>query len=313
MVSLRTRGGTEVREVRLWISDKALRGRVDACLGEEVGTTTSEAATANAVVLPPEQCDVDVLKLLADGALVQLTTSGIDALPPGARLRADLTWASAKDAFAGPVAEHVLMLILASLRDVKRDARASSWGPSHGKSLFGRRVTVVGGGAIARSLARLLQPFEVLLTVVRAGGGAVPFAERTTRDLLGGLAKAEVVVLALPLTDATRNLLNASVLSHLAPSTVIVNVSRGAIIDTDALVSALDAGRLGFAALDVVEPEPLPTDHPLWNHPRALVTPHTANPPLVAQERLVELVVDNVRRWAFGERLRNPFNPLKGY
>ena len=301
-----------MRTVRLWIADQHLREGVRTS-SPEAGLVAAADDGANVAVLPPDHCTSDALAPLPPGALVQLVTSGLDALPPSARSRRDLAWASAKDAFADPVAEHALMLTLAALRDVKRDARAARWGVSHGSSLLGCRVTVVGAGAIAQSLARLMQPFRVQLTVVRAREEPVSWAHRTTRDLVSGVRDAEVVVLALPLTGATHKLVDAFVLSRLAPSAVIVNVSRGGVIDTEALVSALDAGHLGFAALDVVDPEPLPPQHPLWDHPHALITPHTANPPTMAHERLVELVVDNARRWAAGEPIRNRFDPAAGY
>jgi phosphoglycerate dehydrogenase-like enzyme len=286
---------------------------VEASVSDVPVVSVSTAAAANAALLMPDQCDASVLGALESGALVQLTTSGLDRLPPSAARRPDLVWASAKDAFADPVAEHALMLILASLRDLKRDARASTWGTQHGDTLMGRRVTIVGAGPIAASLARLLVPFRVTLTVVRARGGDVRYADRTTLDVVEGVRDADVVVLALPLTSTTNGFVDRSVLSHFEPSAILVNVSRGAIVETDALVWALDAGRLRFAAMDVVDPEPLPDRHALWDHPRAVITPHTANPPEVMRPRLAELLIDNARRWCRGEPIRNRFDPDEAY
>jgi phosphoglycerate dehydrogenase-like enzyme len=294
--------------VRIWITDAELRRAVDSMSHPSV-RTVSTAEGADAAVLTPQQCDADLLASFASGALLQLTTSGLDGLPPSAAQRSDLVWASANDAFADPVAEHALMLILASLRDVKLDARAVTWGAQHGDTLFGRRVTIVGAGSIAESLARLLAPFRVQLTIVRGSGGEVPYADRTALDIVEGVIDADVVVLALPLTRSTHGLVDQHLLSHFAPHAVLVNVSRGAIIETHALLAALDAGRLRCAAMDVVDPEPLPDGHPLWDHPRAVITPHTANPPSVRRHRLSELVVDNSLRWARGQALRNRFHP----
>jgi phosphoglycerate dehydrogenase-like enzyme len=213
---------------------------------------------------------------------VQLPWAGVDSFAELLRRHRDdgRLWTSAKGAYAQPVAEHALALALAVLREFPRRARAGEWDvDERGRSLYGADVVIVGAGGIAVELLRLLAPFRVHATVVRRADAAVPGAQRTvTTDRLADvLGTAEVVFVVAALTDATRGLIGADELAALPPDAVLVNVARGALVDTDALVAALRSGRLGGAGLDVTEPEPLPPGHPLWDAPNCLVTPHVAD------------------------------------
>ncbi|GAA2022796.1 D-isomer specific 2-hydroxyacid dehydrogenase family protein [Agromyces tropicus] len=213
---------------------------------------------------------------------VQLPWAGVDAFSGLlARHRGDgRTWTSAKGAYAQPVAEHALALTLAVLRELPRRVRATGWeADERGRSLYGARAVIVGAGGIAVELLRLVAPFDVRATVVRRADAPVPGAARTlTFDRLHeALADAEVVVVAAALTAETRGLLGASAFAAMPDGAVLVNVARGAVVDTDALVAALASGRLAGAGLDVTEPEPLPSGHPLWRASNCLVTPHVAD------------------------------------
>jgi phosphoglycerate dehydrogenase-like enzyme len=119
------------------------------------------------------------------------------------------------------------------------------------------------------------------------------------------LARTDCLVLCCPLTEETRGLVGEAEFTTLSSDAVLVNVARGAVVETDALVSALRRGRIGGAALDVTDPEPLPDDHPLWGFDDVLVTPHTAGATPEYYERLADLVADNVRRIGDGRQLRN--------
>jgi phosphoglycerate dehydrogenase-like enzyme len=244
---------------------------------------------------------------------VQLPFAGVerftDVLDPA------LTWTCAKGVYADPVAEHALALALAGLRSLPTRARARSWGEQAATTLYGAEVVVLGAGGITASLLGLLQPFRCTTTVVRRSGEPVEGATRTvaTDRLDEVLGDALVVVLALALTPQTRHVIGGPQLAAMRDDAWLVNVARGAHVDTDALVHALREQRIGGAALDVTDPEPLPDGHPLWDLPNCLVTPHTANPWQTAQPLLAERIADNVRRDQAGEQLAGLVDLDAGY
>ncbi len=246
---------------------------------------------------------------------VQLPSAGVDDFASAGVLRDDVTWTSAKGAYARPVAEHALALTLAGLRHLPERARARTWGEPKGATLHGATVVVVGAGGIARELLRLLEPFAARTVVVRRRPDPVPGADRTTTSahLVNELGAADVVVLAAALTERTRAVVGARELAAMKPGAVLVNVARGPLVDTDALVEALAAGRIGAAALDVTDPEPLPDGHLLWSQPRVLVTPHTADTPEMVEPLLQERITQNVRRFLAGDPLEGVVDAGAGY
>ncbi|MGW8564800.1 D-isomer specific 2-hydroxyacid dehydrogenase family protein [Isoptericola sp. NPDC055881] len=247
---------------------------------------------------------------------VQLPSAGVDSYADDGLLASPgITWTSAKGAFARPVAEHALALTLATLRRLPQRARARSWGSQAGTSLFGADVLVLGAGGIARTYLDLLVPFGTRNVVVRRRAEPVPGAERTvTADHLHAeLARADVVVVAAALTTQTRALIGAAELAAMKPGAVLVNIARGGLVDTGALVAALASGHLGGAALDVTDPEPLPDGHPLWDLPTALVTPHTADTQEMVEPLLRARVEENLRRFVAGEDLDGVVDPVAGY
>jgi phosphoglycerate dehydrogenase-like enzyme len=227
----------------------------------------------------------------------------------------DRLWTCGKGVYADPVAELVLALALAGLRGVTTYARASQWEPPIGRNLQGARVTVLGGGGIAQSLLRLLQPFDCHVTVVRNrvqpmdGADDVLEADRYADALPG----ADVVVLALALTPETEGIISATELSLMEPHAWLINVARGKHIVTDDLVVALRSGAIGGAALDVTDPEPLPAEHILWTLPNCIITPHVGNTPAMAMPLLAERITANVKRFAEGEELIGPVDVDLGY
>ena len=244
---------------------------------------------------------------------VQLPFAGVerfaDVLDPS------LTWACAKGVYADPVAEHALALTLAGLRSLPERARARSWGEQSATTLYGAEVVVLGAGGITSSLLELLAPFRCTTTVVRRSGEPVGGATRTvgTDRLDEVLGEALVVVLALALTEQTRHVIGAAQLRAMREDAWLVNVARGAHVDTGALVAALQEREVGGAALDVTDPEPLPDGHPLWDLPNCIVTPHTANPWQTAQPLLAQRITDNVRRDLAGEPLTGLVDLDAGY
>ena len=250
---------------------------------------------------------------------VQLPWAGVDAFASVLRRHAhreDLLWTSAKGAYAEPVAEHALVLTLSLLRLVRKRVTARSWATEpEGRSLYGRRVVIVGAGGIAREFLRLLAPFECETVVVRRSADPVPEADRTvTTDALHDeLRSADVVLLAAAMTDETAQLIGAEELALLPQTAVLVNIARGPMVDTDALVAALREERLWGAGLDVTDPEPLPDGHPLWSEPRAVVTPHQADTPEMTAPLLAERIRLNVRALGGEGEFVGVVDPVAGY
>ena len=241
-----------------------------------------------------------VLERHPDVTWVQLPWAGVDAFAPLLeRFRGDgRVWTSAKGAYAQPVAEHALMLALALLRELPRRVEASAWNADErGRSLYGAEVVIIGAGGIAVELLRLLDPFGVRATVVRRRPAPVPGAYRTvaTSGLGDALERAEVVFVAAALTNESRGLVGAGEFARMPPGTVLVNVARGGLVDTGALVEALLSGRMGGAGLDVTDPEPLPEGHPLWSAPNCIITPHVADTDSMTVPLFAERVRRNVR------------------
>ena len=246
---------------------------------------------------------------------VQLPQAGVERAFQAGVVARQRQWTSAKGAFAEPVAEHALALILAGLRQLKVRARARTWGQPAGESLFGQPVTVVGAGGIATVLLRLLEPFGTPVTVVRRQAEPVAGAARTVGvdRLTEALAGARAVVLTVALTPQTRGLIGRAELAAMESDGWLVNVARGGVVDTEALVEALHAGQIGGAALDVTDPEPLPAGHPLWDLPNCLITPHTADTEEMTEPLLARRIAENVRRLAAGQALVGLLNPDLGY
>ncbi|HTX26184.1 MAG TPA: D-isomer specific 2-hydroxyacid dehydrogenase family protein [Streptosporangiaceae bacterium] len=246
---------------------------------------------------------------------VQLPQAGVERVFGAGVIDHERRWTSAKGAYADPVAEHALALVLAGLRLLKVRAQARSWGEPAGASLFGQPVTVVGGGGIATVLLRLLEPFGNPVTVVRRQAVPFPGAARTLGPgrLAEALAGARAVVLAPALTPQTRGMIGAAELAAMEPYAWLINVGRGGLVDTGALVHALRAGQIGGAGLDVTDPEPLPDGHPLWDLPNCLITPHTADTEEMTRPLLAVRIAENVRRLTAGQELIGQVDPDLGY
>ena len=246
---------------------------------------------------------------------VQLPMAGIERIAEAGLLDHRRRWTSAKGAYAEPVAEHALALLLAGLRYLPERARAHSWGKPAALSLFDQPVTIVGGGGIATALVSLLQPFRAPVTIVRQRPEPVPGATRTVgpERLHEVLAGARAVVLALALTPRNRGMIGRKELELMDGQAWLVNVARGGLVDTDALVDALRSRAIGGAALDVTDPEPLPDGHPLWDLPNCLITPHTADTEEITEPLLAGRIAENIRRLANEQELTGRVDPDLGY
>ena len=227
----------------------------------------------------------------------------------------DVVWTCAKGTYAQQVAEMALGLAIAGLRELPERARATSWGGQAGISLYDQPVTILGGGGITEELLRLLAPFRVHATVVRKTSRPVEGADRTVgpEELHSVLPGALVVFVALALTPETVRVISGNELAMMRPDAWLVNIARGRHVDTDALVTYLTERRIGGAALDVTDPEPLPDGHPLWSLPNCLITPHVANTEKTAPPFLAARIKENVERFVAGMPLVGTVDTAAGY
>lgn len=238
--------------------------------------------------------------------VIQLPTIGYDyalaSVPDGVWL------CNAAGVHEQSTAELTVGLIIASGRGIDRASRDMStgrWDHRRGRSLQGKRVLILGAGPVGQAIAAGLSPLGCTVTLMgRTARGGIA----GTDDLPAVLPTMDVVVLAVPLTDRTRGMVDDAFLATMRDDALLVNVARGPVVVTDALTEQVGRKRL-FAALDVTDPEPLPADHPLWRSERVLITPHVGGDsdafPILART----LIEDQVHRWRKGLDLRNVIVP----
>lgn len=266
------------------------------------------------VVLPYARgYDGDAVRALPHLATVLTQTTGYDGVAETVGDGPAIVTAAGVHAAA--TAELAVGLILASLRGIDvaaRDQVHQRWRPERRRSLADRRVLLVGVGGIGEQIARRLEPFEVTLSRVAAHArtderGAV----HGTDELVALAGDHDVLVVITPLTSDTHHLVDATVLAALPDGALVVNVARGAVVDTDALTAEVTAGRL-HAALDVVDPEPLPAGHPLWSAPNALITPHVGGNASAFEPRIVAHLRHTFEQLVRGEEPANQVRRAAG-
>ena len=255
----------------------------------------------------------EVLRAHQHLAWVQLPFAGIENFV--VHLDDERIWTSGKGVYAEPVAELCMAFLLGGLRHVIGYSRVREWTVDHGRYLLGGNIVIVGGGGITASLVRMLQGFNTHITVVRRHDTPLPGVQRvvTQAHLHEVLPAADAVVLACALTPETMGLIGARELQLMKHDAWLVNVGRGRLVVTDDLVVALRDQRIGGAALDVTDPEPLPTQHPLWTFDNCLVTPHIGNTRAMAVPLLSERVATNCRLFAAGQPLVGVVDVGLGY
>jgi phosphoglycerate dehydrogenase-like enzyme len=241
---------------------------------------------------------------------VQTLSAGTDHVEPGLRhLPAGALLCNARGVHEASTGELALALILASLRGIPGFVRAQDRGEWRGgfhPALADRNVLIVGYGAIGAAIEDRLVPFEVarVARVARSGRTTARGPVHPLTDLPALLPDADVVVLSTPLTQTTRHLVDADFLARMKDGALLVNVARGPVVDTGALLAELESGRL-TAALDVTDPEPLPARHPLWQAPGVLISPHVGGPTSAFLPRAKRLLVDQLNRFVNREPLGN--------
>jgi phosphoglycerate dehydrogenase-like enzyme len=243
---------------------------------------------------------VDRLGELEHLRVIQVLSAGTDWIED--RVPAGVTLCSARGARDAPVAEWVLAALLGASSGLLECARERRWHSRHLADLGRWNVLVVGMGSIGRLVEKRLQAF---------GARVVGVVSRPRDDLHGIdelaelLPAADAVVLLTPLTDSTRNLIDAAMLARMPDGAVLINAARGPVVDSDALLAEVQSGRLR-AVLDVTDPEPLPDEHPLWRARGVLaVTPHIAGDSAAGHDRAAELAGQQLARWLAGQPLEN--------
>ncbi|MFE1879974.1 2-hydroxyacid dehydrogenase [Streptomyces diastatochromogenes] len=249
---------------------------------------------------------VPLLPGLPSLRVVQSLSAGVEDVLP--HLPVGVTLCNARDVHSTSVAEHAVALTLGSLRgipDFVRAQDAQRWSPGFRLALADRTVLLLGYGSIGAAVEARLTPFECsVLRVARTARQTSQGPVHAMEELPSLLPRADVVVLTLPLTEATRGLVDARFLARMKDGALLVNIGRGPVVDTRALVGEVQAGRLG-AALDVTDPEPLPPGHPLWTTPNTLISPHVAAHTSAFRPRALALVRAQLARYTAGEPLAN--------
>lgn len=243
-----------------------------------------------------------VLAALPRLSVIQLLSAGVDAwlpLVPDA-----VTLCNGRGVHGGSTAELAVAGILSLVRRLPHflaEQSAARWSKEATDDIDGKRLLVIGAGDIARRVAAALEVFGATTTFV---GRSARDGVRGMDELPGLLPEADIVVVAVPLTDATQRLVDADFLAALPDGAILANIARGGIVDTDALLAELAAERL-HAFLDVTDPEPLPSEHPLWRAPNVVITPHIGGGTHGWQRRGYRLVREQIARYVAGEPLQN--------
>jgi phosphoglycerate dehydrogenase-like enzyme len=256
---------------------------------------------------------------------VQVSSAGVDRyLGIKPLMENDALVMTNSRAVHGPaIADHAMAMLLSLTRNLNyygQNQKQAKWarGGGAGKSiaLQGKTMLVVGLGGIGTEIAQRANGFSMKVIGTRRSDRPSPgYIKRVgkPKDLLAMLPEADVVVLAVPLTDETKNMLNTAAFDAMKPGAYLINIARGKVVNTDALMKALKSGRLAGACLDVTDPEPLPADHELWKQANVIITPHVASHSEVTNKRRSALLVENLRRFGAGEPLLNVVDKKAGY
>lgn len=251
---------------------------------------------------------------------VQVPFAGVDEMLDVMR-DSGVRWSNAAGVYDRTVAESAIGLLLAQLHSHKRVTRAASWSvrdeaEAHTSFLFeDSTVAIIGAGGIGAKLIEMLSGFGPRIIAVNRSGDEVEGADETVAatDVAEVWPRADYFFLLAPLTEETKGMVNAEVLHAMPSHAVVINVGRGPLVDTDALVAALDAGEIAGAGLDVTDPEPLPDGHPLWENPDCIITPHLANPPYSVRKRIGAHTVRVAAAVAAGKDIPTEVDLERGY
>ena len=249
---------------------------------------------------------------------VQLTGAGVDNFLTPAVLAHPARITNAR-IHGQPIAEHLfgmLLMLTRQLHIAYQQQQAHEWRRTTPmQTLQGKTLGLLGLGAIGSSCVAIAQAFNMSVIALRRTGKPFPGVEHIYQpdELSVMLPQCDILMLTLPLTDATKHIIGAEEFSLMKPSSLIFNIGRGQLIDTTALLAALQNGGIAGAGLDVTDPEPLPAEHPLWNLPQVLITPHYAGAFPDYAEQAAAIFLENLAHFIAGEALCSEVNKQLGY
>jgi D-2-hydroxyacid dehydrogenase (NADP+) len=264
------------------------------------------AETADALIGHQFQFDEDLLRRATRLRWIQSLTAGTELILQLSGLRPEVILTSTRGMHGPQMSELVFLQMLALLRDfprMQRNQAAGLWERWPQPLLWGKTLVIVGVGAIAEGLAPRCKAFGMtVIGISESARKPAGFDEIIGRkDLKRGAALADFLVLIVPHTPKTENLIDAAVIAAMKPSAYLINVARGGVLDEDALRAALHEKRLAGAALDVFRERPLPPNHPLWREPKIIITPHIGGMSDIYLDQAYPIVRDNLRLFLAGE------------
>ncbi|MCV7149900.1 D-2-hydroxyacid dehydrogenase [Mycolicibacterium pyrenivorans] len=261
----------------------------------------------------------DVWDRATDLEWIHITAAGVDTLLFDDLRASEVVVTNARGVFDRPLAEYVLGAVLAHAKDSRTSfdlQRRHEWRHRETRAITGATALVVGTGGIGRETARLLRAAGM---VVRGAGRRAVAEDPDFGEIIDSATLSahagwcDHLILAAPLTPATRGLVDAAVLAAMKPDAHLVNIARGPMVDEAALLAALTEGEIGGATLDVFDTEPLPADHPLWDAPNVTITAHMSADVVGWRDVLAAQFAANARRWLAGEPLHNVVDKALGY
>lgn len=251
---------------------------------------------------------------------IHTSSAGVDPLLCPEFLSRDIVLTCGKGHAVGTLlAEHAFALTLALTRGIASCARMKAWGRNSGagrgvSELRGRTMGIVGFGGVGLALARRARAFDMdVVAVKRTPSDGAPEGVTLWGRLNDLLARSDIVVITVPLTEETRGLFDRKTFERMKPTAILVNVGRGEVVDTAALIDALRDNKIAGAGLDVFEQEPLPDDSPLWGMENVVITPHIAGNSPDRSGRNLETVLENLRRFIQGQPLIGVVDKIAGY
>ncbi|HTD64421.1 MAG TPA: D-2-hydroxyacid dehydrogenase [Verrucomicrobiae bacterium] len=250
---------------------------------------------------------------------LQSTSAGIGQMVKRVGLdQTDITFTTASGVHARPLADFCLMAMLMFAKNyvwMERDKKAKRWERYCGEELTGKTLAIVGVGRVGQEVARHGKRMDMRVTGIRRSDAPMPDVDKVfdRAELQSMLRDADFLVLAAPHTPETEGIIGEAELAVMKPTAVLINIGRGALVDEDALIRALQQKRLAGAALDVFREEPPPPDSPLWDMPNVIVSPHSASTVTQENARITEIFCENLRRYLNGEPLRNVLDKKKLY
>ena len=299
-----------------------MKADIDSAGHQEVDSIDQAQVYINTTPDPQE-----IPKMPANIEFVQHCFTGVNQLIDAGVITDDgVPWCNAAGAFAQPVAESALGLLLSQAHHHKRFALEATWDGAREidesqawlytpKGHTPKKVAIFGAGGIGQELISMLQPFGVHITAVNRSGRQVAGADVTVAlaDATSVWSEADFIVLIMPLTEETNGLVDAAKFKAMKKTAILINVGRGRLVNTDDLVDALRSGEIAGAGLEVVDPEPLPDDHPLWGLKNCTMTPHMGASWQVADFHLGEIFNANAAAWEEGKPLPTHIDPKAGY